>query len=67
MMHLLAVDEEVNCGKRHGEDVASNEYAIISSLQDVDREVGGAKARVLVVKDLGCLLEVNRMVVLRPP
>ena len=61
MMHLLAVDEEVDCGKRHGEDAASDEYAIISSLHDVDREVGGAKARALVVEDLGCLLEVDRM------
>jgi hypothetical protein len=61
MMHLLAVDEEVDCGKRHGEDASSDEYAIISELHDVDREVGGAKARALVVEDLGCLLEVDRM------
>jgi len=61
MMRLLAVDEEVDGGRRHGEDAASDEYAIISELHEVDREVGGAKARALVVEDLGCLLEVDRM------
>ncbi|KAL3783474.1 hypothetical protein ACHAW5_011121 [Stephanodiscus triporus] len=62
MMHLLAVDEEVDCVKRYGLRAASDDYAIISELHEVDREVGGAKERALVVEDLGCLLKVDRMI-----
>lgn len=62
MMHLLAVDEEVDCVRRYGLRAASDDYAIISELHEVDREVGGAKERALVVEDLGCLLEVDRMI-----
>jgi hypothetical protein len=61
MLHLLAVDEEVDGGKRYTEHASSYEYALICDMHDVDAEVGGAKARTLVVQDLGCLLDIDRM------
>ncbi|KAL3807874.1 hypothetical protein ACHAXA_007232 [Cyclostephanos tholiformis] len=61
MLHLLAVDEEVDGGKRYNAHASSLECEMIFDMHVVDEEVGGAKARALVMEDLGCLLEIDRM------
>ncbi len=65
-MYLLAVDKEVDGGKQHGKNAASNGYAILAKLHEVEREVGGAKVHTLVMEDLGCLLEVGCVMDSRP-
>eukprot|EP00581_Thalassiosira_minuscula_P011227 CAMPEP_0183722992 /NCGR_PEP_ID=MMETSP0737-20130205/14761_1 /TAXON_ID=385413 /ORGANISM="Thalassiosira miniscula, Strain CCMP1093" /LENGTH=237 /DNA_ID=CAMNT_0025953241 /DNA_START=1 /DNA_END=714 /DNA_ORIENTATION=+ len=62
MMHLLAVDENVDDSKRFHKLVGSKESAIVAELYDVDREVSGAKRRALLVEDLQGLLDVDRLV-----
>ncbi|KAL7534938.1 hypothetical protein ACHAXR_006163 [Thalassiosira sp. AJA248-18] len=62
MMHLLAMDESVDDSKRYQKLIASDDYAIIGELYDVDREVSGAKRRALLVEDLQGLLDVDHLV-----
>lgn len=62
MMHLLAVDESIDDSKRLNKLVSSDDSAIIGELYDVDREVSGAKQRVLLVEDLQSLLDVDHLV-----
>lgn len=62
MMHLLAVDESVDNTKRYQSLVASDGYAIIGELYEVDKEVSGAQTRVHLVEDLQCLLDVDHLV-----
>lgn len=62
MMHLLAMDESVDDSKRYQELIASDDYAIIGELYEVDREVSGAKRKALLVEDLQGLLDVDHLV-----
>ncbi|KAL9187168.1 hypothetical protein ACHAXT_010888 [Thalassiosira profunda] len=62
LMHLLAVDESIDDTRRYTELVASDDYALIAELSDVDREVSGAKRRALLVEDLQGLLDVDHLV-----
>mmetsp|Transcript_1394 Transcript_1394/g.2408 ORF Transcript_1394/g.2408 Transcript_1394/m.2408 type:complete len:273 (-) Transcript_1394:327-1145(-) len=62
MMHLLAVDESIDDSKRLNKLMSSDDFAIIGELYDVDREVSGAKQRVLLVEDLQSLLDVDHLV-----
>jgi len=62
MMHLLAVDEDVDGSKRYQRLIASDDYAIVGELHAVDVEVGGAKRRALLTEDLRGLLDVDHLV-----
>ena len=62
MMHLLAVDESVDDSKRYNKLIQSDDCAIIWDLFEVDREVGGAKRRALILEDLQGLLDVDHLV-----
>ncbi|KAL7534932.1 hypothetical protein ACHAWF_005000 [Thalassiosira exigua] len=62
MMELLACDESIDGSKRLEKLLASDEWAILEELHEVDREVGGAKARAATEEEVRDLWEVDRLV-----